>query len=373
MKPTQLFMTVSCLLLCAVIGQAQQTGLPQEDAEQEALAEQFLKTFLTIGYRQLWGGQDMNETVFKALDDPAIRAAWDISDEQNQQREDLMIDILSSSEEAAELGIGVRKIEGKMVFSIASSITSSWDDDEYFLKLQEYGAQALLVEMDAHVKALDKTLTPEQKQKLGESLLANMPEILLPFPAMFEALDLTDAQRQQMEQIQQEFEPEFEKTIEIWVNGATTLLMKEAMTLEIGESDELGEEEEPTTRESETDKQEKFLAEHPELRGILEEMLSSVDTFSTKFKTRMFDVLTDEQWTRLQDLIDNPPEHALVFRKVLKEQSGEAEESEEREKSEKAEVWQPGPNSWKPGDAIPEEYRIERNQRSRFPRGEREE
>jgi hypothetical protein len=90
--------------------------------------------------------------------------------------------------------------------------------------------------------------------------------------------------------------------------------------------------------------------------------------FAAQFKIQMFDVLTDEQWFRLQELIDNPPEHALLFRRHLR---GQSDESEEPEEATVADEWVPGPNSWRPGDALFEEYRIERNTRQRqFPRGE---
>jgi len=75
----------------------------------------------------------------------------------------------------------------------------------------------------------------------------------------------------------------------------------------------------------------------------------------------MFDVLTDEQWMRLQGLIDNPPECAKTILNRARERRGEREQSG---------VWQPGPGFWRPGDPIPAQYRQERNTRSRFPRSE---
>ena len=88
----------------------------------------------------------------------------------------------------------------------------------------------------------------------------------------------------------------------------------------------------------------------------------------------MFDVLMDEQWNRLQELIDHPPEYALMFIKELRESFGlvESEKSEEEgaEGGLSPSVWLPGPGSWRPGDAIPEAYRQERNTRGNFPRPE---
>jgi len=68
----------------------------------------------------------------------------------------------------------------------------------------------------------------------------------------------------------------------------------------------------------------------------------------------LYDVLTDEQWDKLQNLVDNPPEYIKAWLKVYSS------------RNQKQEEWQPGPDSWKPGDGIPESYRQERNER-RFP------
>ncbi|MCL2004702.1 MAG: hypothetical protein FWG73_00930 [Planctomycetaceae bacterium] len=80
-----------------------------------------------------------------------------------------------------------------------------------------------------------------------------------------------------------------------------------------------------------------------------------------QFKVKMFDVLTDEQWERMQDLVDHPPEYINVFLKKVQEN---------REKNARDASWQPGVDSWRPGDAIPEGYRWERNTRGGFPRGQ---
>jgi len=87
---------------------------------------------------------------------------------------------------------------------------------------------------------------------------------------------------------------------------------------------------------------------------------------------RMFDVLTDEQYARVIDLIDNPPDYVVALLKRWREQSGESEESKEVEESEESDIWVPGPGSWQPGDPIPIQYRQERNERRRFPRPDRE-
>jgi Ni/Co efflux regulator RcnB len=87
-----------------------------------------------------------------------------------------------------------------------------------------------------------------------------------------------------------------------------------------------------------------------------------VKRFAVQFKTQMFDTLTDAQWLRLQNMVDNPTRPVKMMLDKMK--AG-------RENKEKKDEWMPGPNSWRPGDPIPEQYRQERNERRQlFPRGE---
>ena len=89
--------------------------------------------------------------------------------------------------------------------------------------------------------------------------------------------------------------------------------------------------------------------------------------FITQFIAKMDDrnILTNEQWSHLQKLFDDPPQHAKIF---FGEMTLFDTISEARKKSDNnAESKDDG--SWQPGDAIPEQYRQERNDRSRFPRG----
>ena len=90
----------------------------------------------------------------------------------------------------------------------------------------------------------------------------------------------------------------------------------------------------------------------------------------------MFDVLTDEQWVHLQELVDNPPEHVrvLVNRLRMLQASDFRLNVDENESVSEAErvsadsdIWMPGPDSWRPGMPLPESYRIQRNT-GNFPR-----
>jgi Spy/CpxP family protein refolding chaperone len=184
-------------------------------------------------------------------------------------------------------------------------------------------------------------------------------------PRMFEALNLTDAQKQQMEAIKNELEPEFEEKLDSYVKGIRMLRDKSSAEyirlLREGTGDHTWEEQQNASLAA----KKKALTEDMELKKYWEEMMSQNQAFATQFRIKMFDVLNDEQWTRFQKLTDDPSEYIKALQKKVKEMMGE---------SEKTDGWMPGPNSWRPGDPIPVEYRQERQERTRqrpgFPRSE---
>jgi len=345
---------------------------------------------LKDSFRQYWDGQIVNRTTLEALGNPAVRAAWGISGEQWRQIRDQQDTALASARHIHidftlddEISIRSMSMSEMAMFTDEMVLPDVWENVEGFevtdpLELEfrreiDVTVMERLEEMrergntiqsslinNAIADAINYNLTSEQRQKIQESLLANLGAMPIISLNMFEALDLTDAQREQMEQIKKELEPEFEKTLDKWVNGELAL-------------DKRIKEEAFKQRDGilivDNTLRRKLVAEDPKLKEAFAEIQSQGRTFSTRFKIAMFDVLTDEQWFRLQDLIDNPPEHALVFRKMLKKLAGESEK-DESETSESSDVWVPGPISWRPGDAIPEAYRIERNTRRQFPRGE---
>jgi len=366
MKTPQLFITVSCLLLFAAIGLAQQeeqpaTPSPEEIARLQALETSFQKSLLENLVRQYWDNQGLNAELLQALGEPAIRAAWGISEEQRRQMDAYgaaaIERINETTSDPVKFRVLINEETGEVTIGMALTDTNVTPEE-----MQGIAERVTALMMNVTVDAMNSTLTSEQWQKMNESLLANIGEMPIISPNMFAALDLTDAQKQQMEQIKKALEPEFEKTLENWVNGALALIEKEI---------EAFKKEERTPRPSATELRKELMAKDPEFKRLYEENQSKGKAFSTKFKIEMFDVLTDEQWARLQELIDNPPEHAVAFRKHLKKQQGETEESEASKANEKPGMWIPGPGAWQPGDSvIPEQYRQERNTRSRFPRGE---
>jgi Ni/Co efflux regulator RcnB len=271
------------------------------------------------------------------LGDPSVRSAWGISDEQNQQMTNHLIaaiEVINEDIHPFVIKVQTGEKDGNSTTEISMHST---DLNVTMAEVKAFIEKTTVLMAGAAINALRDGLTPEQWQKLDESQLANMGEMPIISPSAFAALDLTAEQRQEMEKIKKELAPEFEKTLDKWADGHFALQIM---------SD---------TKDTERKK-------------IIEEMQTQGRAFSTKFRTRMFDVLTDEQWQRLQKLIDNPPEHALVFRKKLRKLLGSSEEGENGKETEKANVWVPGPNSWKPGDPIPDAYRQERSTRGNFPR-----
>jgi uncharacterized protein (DUF1778 family) len=148
-------------------------------------------------------------------------------------------------------------------------------------------------------------------------------------------------------------EPEFEKYLDKMLDVQHAF--NEKFQKELGEKlDGITDSEERARILKNT--REKVQKATPALQQEMKEIEESGKKFVDKLKIEMFDILTDEQWDRMLDLIDNPPDYV---KKILRKW---------KEASEKATEWTPGPNSWQPGDPIPEKYRQERQTRGNFPR-----
>jgi len=204
---------------------------------------------------------------------------------------------------------------------------------------------------------VDEKFTPDQMKKIKEFQISMMSEGGLPTPSMFEALDLSDEQKWQLDEIKKELEPEFDNFLDNNVEFIMKVSKKEGDFNKTLEGD-LGSKENQKLRS-------KFYQKlWVELRSESDKIRESSKEFMDKLKIEMFDVLTDEQWDRMIDLIDNPPDYV---KKVIAQMRKWKEERDSKNNSDPA-VWVPGPNSWQPGDPIPEAYRQERKTRGTFPR-----
>jgi len=356
MKMQRLLLSLSCLLLLAGIGYAQQS----REQRLSPLGQLSMKESLKSSIRIFWEGRAVSLMGITLLELPELRAGWDVSEEQVQQIQDALQNMGQAVQENPEYQ---KLIEG----SVAIQMQNPDDpllynaDEETINRFLELSKKKSALMWETVYEDVDTILTPEQKQKINESLLVSMGELPGISPYMFEALDLTDAQKQEMEKIKKELEPEFEKNLDYFADRQ--LILMNRLNEEYEKQGGTWNIEDMTERMRTA--WNTLIAEDREFKRINDEVQSQSRAFSTQFKTKMFDVLNDEQWKRLQELIDNPPEHTKALLKIMKEQSGESEEGKNPGGG-----WQPGPGSWRPGDPIPEEYRQERNTRGNFPRQE---
>ena len=332
------------LLLGLTASAVAQDDSPPNDfmrTRKSPMVQRGMKMSVIVNFRAFWNGQGTSVMAAGLLNDPDIRTAWDISDEQYQK-----IRSTQKSPEMQETMLEYETLQNPDDPFLENT------DEETKTKLFDLQERMILLNMDDVVNALDNALTSEQKQKIKEAQLASMGEIPIISLSAFEALNLTDTQKQQMENIKKELEPEFENHLKNFVDGQIMIANKALDAFEkLG-----GKDFEDFTKKAPLITT-KLKTDDPQFKKTFEDIVTQSRLFTTQFKTKMFDVLTDEQWKRLQELIDTPPEYAKVLRKKLKEQIGE---------SEKTDAWAPGPNSWRPGDPIPEGYRQERSKR-RFP------
>jgi hypothetical protein len=205
---------------------------------------------------------------------------------------------------------------------------------------------------------IEETLTPEQMREVRKLEMQLMAEVGMPFPTMFEILDLTDEQKKEMDSIVDEMKPEYER------------LVKEFLMLE---------------------SEEKYSKYRSELKGktfaSLEELHKSLGEIKSRFsmasaesnkrgmdfmdrgtklgtllQDRMMNVLTDEQLDKMQEIMDETP---VVIKKFLDRIKAM------REFQQKLPVYTPGPDSWRPGMPLPEQFKEERKRTGRgFPRSE---
>ena len=352
---------VACLFLLSMVGHAQ---VPPNFAQmrQSPFMQQVMKNGVKTGIRSFWNGQGANLMAFGMLNDSDIRAAWGVSDEQHQQIQGLPMRMGMEMQNNAELMEVVREMQALGGHSVLFDPNADAATQQKFQGVQE---KLTALSVGFICDGIDNIMTPEQKQKMNESLLANLSEMPVASPSMFEILDLNDAQKQQMNAIKKELEPEFEKNLENFSSASMVLANMMYDEMEKQGFDLVDMQKEPEKMQEKiremTEKMQpiqKKLMENPEYKKISDEINSTGKIFSAKLNTKMFDILTDEQWNRLQHLIDNPPEYAKIFGKKMKEQQAQKEQ---------AGGWQPGPNSWKPGDPIPEGYRQQRSE-GRFPR-----
>ena len=308
--------------------------------------------------------------VFGVLQDAEIRTALDITEEQFQQIQSTPMTMHGSLLENPKFQEIMKEMQA---LNIQGNPFAQDLDEETMDQFATIQRRIMALSMDTIYDAIDNALTPEQQQKIQEAQLATMGEMPIVSPSTFETLNLTDAQKEQMEGIKKELEPEFEKNLKNFSSGHMIVMNKlfdelekqDTFNINMREMQERdGDvnavmENAKAIQEMAVAATKKLMAEDPEFKRIQDETNTKCKAFASQLQVRMFDILTDEQWKRLLELTDNPSALAKVLLKKAKEQRGV---------SEAGIGWQPNTNSWKPGDPVPETYRQERNTRRNFPR-----
>jgi len=386
MKTQQVFFTLSCLLLLVIAGQpdvvrAQESPQVQQDRERHK-----------NNLRSAWDRGGVIMSSGSLLRDPAFRAALGVSDEDYQA-------ILASAQNARghisenpefqearrEQREAFRAVWGREPGGNWIMLSQEIEERERNAgpeainrlqvadeKLDSVWREFALGADQREVVAFEDALSPELKQKMLEAQLAAMGESSTISPRLFEALNLTDAQKEGMERIKKELEPEFENHAEIFSNNAAKILervdaarerhQRHASDFSFGRRGDAPPEDWRTVLRN--------LQDEPEHRRLLDESYASSKAFAELFRTRMLDILTDEQRSRLQGLLNNPPPHArLLIQRLRREQWGQHEDGErEGAAGVDREIWVPGPDAWRPGDPVP--VQLEERERSRFPQDE---
>ena len=224
--------------------------------------------------------------------------------------------------------------------------------EETLKKYADLEVKMEVMRQQKQVSLIYENMTPEQVKKLREFHIATMAETEYVFPGMFEAFDLSDEQKEQFDGIQKEMKPEFEKHVD--------RMMEYHLKYDEKMQEKLKNVTDPKEKERlwhDYHIVEKVRAEiQPEKDAVME----SGKELAKKLKFKMFDVLTDKQWDRMVDLIDNPPDHVKKWvAEFGKRRGNDAGKTGE---------WRPGPDSWKPGDGIPADYFQHREEQRRFPR-----
>jgi hypothetical protein len=199
---------------------------------------------------------------------------------------------------------------------------------------------------------IQETLSPEQMLQVRKLEMQLMTELGIPFPSMFDPLDLTEEQKEELKEIADELKAEFDSL----TREAAALHAEQRMSAM------------KLLEEMSFDSMEEFNKARSDaiLRYVPTEAMrkraADLQEWGKKLvatlQTRLMDVLTDEQLDKMQKILDETPEFVKRILARLKA---------DRAEQEKSPTFVPGPNSWRPGDPVPSQFKEERR-RSRFPR-----
>ncbi|MDR3232657.1 MAG: hypothetical protein LBT46_03140 [Planctomycetaceae bacterium] len=209
-------------------------------------------------------------------------------------------------------------------------------------------------------REIHETLTPEQMLQVRKLEMQIMPEFGIPFPSMFEPLGLTDEQKKEMEKITAGMKEEYVRLV------TENAALKSERIQDIYKTLEEEYKKTPFASREEFNKKrnEAFQKYKPDetLKKKYRDSTERGIKLVTLLKTRLMNVLTDEQLDKMQKIMDETPEYA---KKLL------AMVQKKREMELKSGDYVPGPDSWRPGDGTPKDFKDERKLKT-FPKAEQQ-
>ena len=308
-----------------------------------------------------WSGEGSNLMVFDLIEEDTFCEGLGISKEQVQSIQDAMDGMHTIYENDPHLKPFQDELN-KLMNEHGNPFAEDASDElrQKYNELQARRREKMTdVSTERMQNIINENLTSEQLKKFKEFQISIMSEVPIISPNMFEVLDLSDEQKKQLDAIKKEMEPEVDTMMDKLVDGQMkfTEIVQNAVDKKL---EGVTDPEERARIQKEV--QDEIRKSDPELQKAMREIMGIGKDVADKLKIKMFDVLTDEQWNRMIGLIDNPPEYAKkLLAQVHKDMGTDNSKSDE---------WQPGPNSWRPGDPIPEGYRQQRQERGKFPRNE---
>jgi hypothetical protein len=196
---------------------------------------------------------------------------------------------------------------------------------------------------------IQETLSPEQMLQVRNLERQLMSELGIPFPSMFEPLDLTEEQKKEMKEIADELKAEFDSlTREVAELHAEQRMsaLKLLEEMSFTSMDEFNKARDDVIRR---------YVPTEEMRKRAADLHERGKKLVATLQNRLMDVLTDEQLDKMQKILDETPEFA---KRIL------ARFKAARAEQEKSPTFVPGPNSWRPGDPVPGQFKEERRSRA---------
>lgn len=304
--------------------------------------------------RAQWNGKNTRMSVQPLFENPEFRTALDLSEEQIQE-----LDFMTNKNGSMGHWYQTKALVDPELKERLDEMAAIQKGDHHLENAtkEQLDRYAELTEeityyyFEESQNDLEKVLTPEQLRSVHEMEIALLPEMGMINPGMFDALNLSEEQRQKMEEIKQTMEKDFNALVEESVKVQNEI--KDILYAFVKQENAKSHQDfQKAMRKASADE---VTAE--KIKTIRQSHEKKGREFITRLKTKMLDVLTDEQLDKMQKLIDNPPDYLKKLLASLRAQ---------REAGKKAGQWSPGPDSWRPGDPIPPEYIKERKTR-KFP------